>query len=216
MAIPTRVAMNTAATPMCFCVSRQERDTQCIKRNSSLAALPVSGSPHCGAAARAGPLPTIWAGLNRAPSWSERYIVSGVTVYIVSFMVWVKSLKNNPGDLISCTPFSEIPLKAEQLVSYVISSIPILYWSYRCLCQFNCFDFSLLLRINYILVFFFFAKITVEFAISLVIWSCSHLSIKATSDSFNIFCFSERSSMYIFKDAFLLIAGLDAFKFPWW
>ncbi len=33
MAIPTRVAMNTAATPMCFCVSRQERDTRCIKRN---------------------------------------------------------------------------------------------------------------------------------------------------------------------------------------
>jgi hypothetical protein len=33
MAFPTGVTMNTAATPMCLCVSRQERDTLCMKLN---------------------------------------------------------------------------------------------------------------------------------------------------------------------------------------
>jgi hypothetical protein len=37
MAIPTRVAMNTFATPMCFCVSRQTCNTMCVKRNRSCA-----------------------------------------------------------------------------------------------------------------------------------------------------------------------------------
>ena len=33
MEIPTRDTLNTSATPMCFCVSRQERDTRCVMLN---------------------------------------------------------------------------------------------------------------------------------------------------------------------------------------